>query len=264
MGSFFPEVSYDAPWGLTQDQYLPLQSTHARSFVPHNSIASIDSSIRAAQSNEESWTSSPVVPITQSPAVPPFVRQVSPHDPFSMDFLSSEQQRLLSLPPPASASIRYWVQVPQRVYDLGPRQWAFERSEPISFSVNGFPGMNMQEAYRKHFTGLDGRDDPMFRNSAGAISCRFMFPGYPLNSSGQISTLGWAKHRSPITRSKLAHEIAKKLNNYLESMAGHPMEDSAHHCWKIGEGFMRLENMYLVRLVHVSMGSFQPEIWVTV
>ena len=32
--------------------------------------------------------------------------------------------------------------------------------------------------------------------------------------------------------------------------------------WKIGEGFMRLENMYLVRLDSVSKGSWQPEIWV--
>ena len=32
--------------------------------------------------------------------------------------------------------------------------------------------------------------------------------------------------------------------------------------WKIGEGSMRLEAMYLVRLASVSKGSFQPEIWV--
>ena len=40
------------------------------------------------------------------------------------------------------------------------------------------------------------------------------------------------------------------------------MDGSADKCWKIGEGFMRLENMFLVRLVSVSKGSFQPEIWV--
>lgn len=32
--------------------------------------------------------------------------------------------------------------------------------------------------------------------------------------------------------------------------------------WKIGEGFMYLENMFLVRLESVSKGSWQPEIWV--
>ena len=32
--------------------------------------------------------------------------------------------------------------------------------------------------------------------------------------------------------------------------------------WKIGEGLMDLEHMHLVRLVSVSTGSFQPEIWI--
>ena len=40
------------------------------------------------------------------------------------------------------------------------------------------------------------------------------------------------------------------------------MNSSTERRWKIGEGFMHLENMFLVRLVSVSKGSFQPEIWV--
>jgi len=32
--------------------------------------------------------------------------------------------------------------------------------------------------------------------------------------------------------------------------------------WKISEGFMHLDNMFLVRLESVSKGSWQPEIWV--
>lgn len=40
------------------------------------------------------------------------------------------------------------------------------------------------------------------------------------------------------------------------------MDESTDNKWKIGEGFMHLENMFLVRLVSVSKGSFQPEIWV--
>ena len=40
------------------------------------------------------------------------------------------------------------------------------------------------------------------------------------------------------------------------------MDGSAHGQWEIGEGFMRLENMFLVKLEPVSWGSFQPEIWV--
>jgi len=32
--------------------------------------------------------------------------------------------------------------------------------------------------------------------------------------------------------------------------------------WKVGEGIMHLDNMFLVRLESVSKGSWQPEIWV--
>jgi len=48
----------------------------------------------------------------------------------------------------------------------------------------------------------------------------------------------------------------------IEPQASHPMDASTPNCWKIGQGFMHLENMFLVRLYSVSKGSWQPEIWV--
>ncbi|KAF9644512.1 hypothetical protein BDM02DRAFT_3121809, partial [Thelephora ganbajun] len=112
-----------------------------------------------------------------------------------------------------------WIQVPQRIYNHGCRQWDFEQSEPIFFSVDGSPGINMQHALRKNFAGLDGRDDQMLQNTVGAISCRLLFPGYPPNCSAQIPTMAWTRARTPIIRSKLAYEVAKKLERYLQSMA---------------------------------------------
>ena len=40
------------------------------------------------------------------------------------------------------------------------------------------------------------------------------------------------------------------------------MDGTTPKQWEIGEGFMHLDNMFLVRLEPVSKGSFQPEIWV--
>ena len=96
-----------------------------------------------------------------------------------------------------------------------------------------------------------------------------------------ISTLAWTKNRVSITGSKLAHEVAKWFNRYLESMAvgpyhlripcrlrlttrsqGHMDGLSTDQQWKIGEGSMDLEHMHLVRLVPVSARSVQPEIWI--
>ena len=128
--------------------------------------------------------------------------------------------------------------------------------ETVSFSVSGRPGINLGDALRKTFDGLDSRDDPVLQDASGAISCRFMvglspvchkitgvdlilpqFPGYPANSGpcqvwllhllyfhvltarGKINTLNWTRKRLPITRSKLAHEVARKLERYLDHMA---------------------------------------------
>ena len=65
-----------------------------------------------------------------------------------------------------------WRKIPQKVYDHGKKQRGFRPSEPILFHVNGCLGVNMGDALRKKFTGLDGRDDPMLQDARGAISCR--------------------------------------------------------------------------------------------
>jgi len=114
--------------------------------------------------------------------------------------------------------------------------------------------MNLKDALHKEFAGLDGRDDPMLQDAAGAISCRLLvgflsyaspgssradppkFPGYPDNGSScqvrpayrlychmlttrlKIHALNWTRNRVPIQRSKLAHEVAKKVDRYLNHM----------------------------------------------
>jgi len=67
-----------------------------------------------------------------------------------------------------------WRKIPQEVYNHGRKQWGFTPSEPILFPVNGCPGLNMGDALRKRFTGLDGRDDLVLQDARGAISCRLL------------------------------------------------------------------------------------------
>ena len=99
-----------------------------------------------------------------------------------------------------------WRKIPQTVYGLGKNRWDYQPSEPILFHVSGRPGVNMGDALRKEFTGLDGRDDPMFQDGVDAFSCRLVvrlmrqlpppmridrpiqFPGYPVNSKPQVRT----------------------------------------------------------------------------
>ena len=93
--------------------------------------------------------------------------------------------------------------------------------------------------------------------------------------------LNWAKTRTPISRKKLAHEVAKKVDRYLTHMAVCPYGDepfaiahtrvqrinpdrSVEDFWRVNQGFMHIDNMYLVSLISVSKGSFQPGIYVKV
>jgi len=69
-----------------------------------------------------------------------------------------------------------------------------------------------------------------------------------------------------------------KLNQYLDSMAVSScggeiarlvspnielqQQPYGSAPWKIGEGFMHLDNMFLVRLENTSKGSWQPDVFV--
>jgi hypothetical protein len=81
------------------------------------------------------------------------------------------------LPPmPASQPTPFypsnWRKIPQIVYDHGKKQWDFQPSEPVLFYVNGVPGVNMGDALRDKFAGLDGRDELMLQDAPAAVSCR--------------------------------------------------------------------------------------------
>jgi len=66
------------------------------------------------------------------------------------------------------------IKIPQRSYHNGRRHLGFRPLEPISFSVQGHPGMNLGDALRQSFTGLDGRDDLILQGAPESISCRLL------------------------------------------------------------------------------------------
>ena len=73
--------------------------------------------------------------------------------------------------------------IPQREYDR-------QRTDPLShnelqgmipFRVNGNCGYPLKDALRKHYTGLDGRDEKMFIDFKSSISIRLEV-GLPLSA----------------------------------------------------------------------------------
>lgn len=150
-----------------------------------------------------------------------------------------------------------WLKIPQERYTQRKGARPFSQLEEITFSVNNVRGFNMKHAFGQLFTGLDGRDDPVLENANGTVSCRLLvrrlvnpgkcptqvcsavrqFPGYPTNFRFnqvrfycdwpsayllmyfQIAARNWKKEPAPITRSKLAYEIAKRVKQCLDAFA---------------------------------------------
>ncbi|KAF9789777.1 hypothetical protein BJ322DRAFT_1105639 [Thelephora terrestris] len=170
---------------------------------------------------------------------------------------------LVSSPPQATSFPANWDRIPQRGYNPGSKQCNFKRLEPIHFHTKDHPGINLGDALHKNFAHLRGKSEPVLQGVSGSISCRLLFPGYPDNIGPcQIHAQDWTKARKPIRRSKLAYEVAKKVDRYLTLLNRITPDGTVQDCWRVGHGFMRLDNMFLVSLESVSKGSFQPEIWV--
>jgi len=123
--------------------------------------------------------------VTLNPSLPPHYNPTPPSSSPQIITPVDDGERLsaiysVSTPPlppiPAYQTTPFypsnWRKIPQKVYNHGKKQWYFRPSEPILFHVNGCPGVNMGDALRKKFTGLDGRDDLMLQDAREAISCR--------------------------------------------------------------------------------------------
>jgi len=74
-------------------------------------------------------------------------------------------------PTPAFITPDAHIIIPQMPYVYDSRRQGWQHSEPIIFSTNGFPGLNMGDALRKRFTGLDGQDDLVLQGAGACISC---------------------------------------------------------------------------------------------
>ncbi|KAK0434520.1 uncharacterized protein EV420DRAFT_398780 [Desarmillaria tabescens] len=171
------------------------------------------------------------VTIGRSPAGYPFVPQImyKPHT-------SSDRHRYVeevNLDPP----IYFWVQDPSEC------------------------GLALPDALHSRVRRLIDRDEPMFKDRGPSISVRIEWPGY-LPWSRQIPARDFRTPPCPITRSKLAKNVAKCVQRFIQERQAVPMEDDSIPDWRVGTqpNTIRVEDLVLVSLHHVSMGSWQPHL----
>lgn len=154
--------------------------------------------------------------------------------------------------------------VPQRTYrpntQSDRRRYVEEvqLEEPIMFFVSNPDGLGIscRDALNSRFIRLRGRDDQMFINRGPSVSIRVMWPGYAAWSR-QIPTRDFRTPPGPITRAKLAKNVAKTVDRFINDMSTKPMEDEADPRWRVGNHHITIDQLELVGLQHVSMGSWQ-------
>ncbi|KZV72216.1 hypothetical protein PENSPDRAFT_751121 [Peniophora sp. CONT] len=64
-------------------------------------------------------------------------------------------------------------------------------------------------------------------------------------------------NKNPIRMSKLAERISKFIGRWIEEAAQTPIDPRLMH-WRVGPGFITKEHIYVVGLVQVSAGTWQP------
>jgi hypothetical protein len=91
-------------------------------------------------------------------------------------------------------------------------------------------------------------------------SCMLQWPGYK-QWSRQIPTKDPHNPSRPMTLANLAKWVARCVQRFIRERKFVPVEDGFHR-WKIGDGQsdIKFEDLILVSLHHVSLGSWQPQL----
>ncbi|KIM68015.1 hypothetical protein SCLCIDRAFT_13717 [Scleroderma citrinum Foug A] len=120
-------------------------------------------------------------------------------------------------------------------------------------------GIALEDALRFRLKNLQDKDDPMFEGCGPSVSIRIEWPGYRPWTK-QIPTMDFKTPKGPITRAKLAKNIANCIRRFVEWAEKQSMEADADRKWRVGRKYIKMEHLMLVSLHHVSKGSWQPQL----
>jgi len=124
-------------------------------------------------------------------------------------------------------------------------------------------GIALDDALKCRTKRLLDKDALMFDGCGPSVSIQLEWPGAPW--SRQIPTKDFRSPPGPITRAKLAKNIAKCVQRFIKDTQGKNIsdeEDINAFRFRVGTGpsDVKLEDLILVSLHHVSQGSWQPHL----
>ncbi|KAF9245291.1 hypothetical protein BU15DRAFT_41057, partial [Melanogaster broomeanus] len=119
-------------------------------------------------------------------------------------------------------------------------------------------GIPLQDVLAGNVNRLLDRSELVLEDCGPSVSIRINWPGYR-SYKRQIPSRNFRKQRGPITKGRLAKNLAITTRRFLEQMSDKPMEDDADKKWRVGSRHIKVEDLILVSLHHVSKGSWQPQ-----
>ncbi|KAI0743977.1 hypothetical protein C8Q80DRAFT_872349 [Daedaleopsis nitida] len=188
---------------------------------------------------------------------------------FHSDFLgNSVPATQLRVQPPSDLPMMANPYIPPRstmgqdnsFYDLP--QNLYTQGQMITDELNRLPTMyfgniSLAEALGGDTPSLEGRHEPAWSEHfkvAQKLAIVFCFAGYPLYTRQVHLARRCADSRRPQPpgRAQLAHAVAKEMDRFLTNarMNGRPLQ--------VGGREVRLNDLTLVEVKHVSKGSLQP------
>ncbi|KIK61592.1 hypothetical protein GYMLUDRAFT_199049 [Collybiopsis luxurians FD-317 M1] len=125
-------------------------------------------------------------------------------------------------------------------------------------------GISLSDALHSRVRRLMDREQTVFEGRGPSVSIRLEWPGYR-QWSRQIPTKDFRTPPGPITKAKLAKNVAKCVQRFIQERQNHPLEDESDSRWRVGRSAtggdcIKLEDLILVSMHHVSMGSWQPQL----
>jgi len=144
--------------------------------------------------------------------------------------------------------------VPQEMY-TGTR--SFDALPTITFYENRFPGVRLEHVLNNDLGGLGDSDTkPLLTSTARKITLRINWPGY-LPWFDVLHVYDHSYNANPITLHKLAVALTQKIKLCLDDLSRATYNARARDPEWIAEN-IRIEDLVLMELRHVSAGSWQP------
>ncbi|KII91553.1 hypothetical protein PLICRDRAFT_173384 [Plicaturopsis crispa FD-325 SS-3] len=120
-------------------------------------------------------------------------------------------------------------------------------------------GISLKDARNDRFEYLLRGGVGAFPESVKSVTLRLEWPGYDAYGR-QFAALDYTTSRNPITREKLAKNIAKYVDEFIKKYATVQMRAGSNPIFKVGPGAITADDLVLVSLHHVSQGSWQPQL----